>query len=278
LRGIKTTNPMKKFLLATAMLFSVFMSAQESFPANHPELLKGKDVKIVPTIDTESRGLEGFFTKEDLTEVYMPGDNKSYTRVDALLGKQFKVNAIDKLTFPGSTSEYTRITLQGQEGQILYYSYNSKYDFKYPFEVIGGLTLPEGFYCDYITKQEYGTNVRYTAMVAIGTSVTKSVAAGKASYSMSFAVYGDKDPGGMISKVTLALENNKTIVDNNQSLFAEMRSATSYKYSFTVLLSDAQIQLLAQNKLIGIKAGPLVLPFENATKLQGVIKCIQNLK
>lgn len=269
---------MKKIMLAAVFMLSLFATAQESFPAKHPELLQGKDVKIVPTIDTEKMGFDGFFTKENLTGVYMPGDNKSYTKVDALLGKQFKVNAIDKVSFPGSTTVHTRITLQGQDGQILYHRYNSEFDFTYPFEVIGGLTLPEGFYCDYITKQSFSTHVEYTAMVAIGTWVTKRVEAGKASYLMSFAVYGDKDPGDMITKVTLALENNKTIVDNNQHFWPEIKSATSYKYSFTLLLSAAQVQLLAQNKLIGVKAGPLVLPFKNATKLQGVIKCIQNLK
>lgn len=262
-------------MLLAVLMLSLYAVAQESFPAKHPELLKGKDLKVIATNESEVSGYSNFYSDSEMMKTYMPSKKNYDTDTNALLGKQLKVVKIDSLINP--YQKMCRITLVGNDGTNIYYKYDGKFDIDYPFEVIGGLTLPEGFYCEYVTKEASGSLVVYNTLIGRGIRISKRINAGKASYTMSFNVFGKKDTNGPVTKVTLFLENNKTIIDTNQMFYSTLES-NEYKYSFTISLTEAQVQLLAQNKIISVKAGELDMPFQKKIKLQEVVKCMQKLK
>ncbi|WP_116790158.1 hypothetical protein [Flavobacterium psychrotrophum] len=266
---------MKKIMLVAALMLSLSAIAQESFPAKHPDLLKGKDVKVIATHESEISGYSNFYSDSEMTKTYMPSKKNYDTDTKSLLGKQFKVVEVDSLINP--YQKMCRVTIVSADGAKIYYKYDGQFDIDYPFEVVGGLTLPEGFYCDYITKEAYGSTVVYNTLIGRGIVINKRVELGKASYTMGFSVFGPKDTNGPITKVTLLLENNKTIVDTRQMFYSALQSE-EYKYSFTIALTEAQVQLLIQNKIKNVRAGELDLPFQKNLKLQGVLKCMQKLK
>lgn len=106
-------------------------------------MLQGKEIKVLPKVDAQKYGYRNFYTDESLTKNYM---SKTETTPHAeLVGKVFKVVSYTPHKHLGTT----KYKLKLENDKIsLYYNYNPKFVSDFPFEVIGGLTYPEGYFCE----------------------------------------------------------------------------------------------------------------------------------
>ncbi|MFL9836956.1 hypothetical protein ABS768_05560 [Flavobacterium sp. ST-75] len=143
---------MKQFTLALVLLFSVLAIAQEEkkpeiFPFKRPELLVGKTVTIRPLTDEEIKTQKGYhnfykdkYHRHSYHEIgFETSDPKS------LENRVFKVVS----THPKYNN---KLTLEAEDGEIIYHDLLENYPEHYYFEVEGGLDVPNDFYCDYFDR------------------------------------------------------------------------------------------------------------------------------
>ena len=260
---------MKKFTLLF-LFFSLAAMAQESFPYKRPFLILNKTVTVIKIPSSEQFGYHDFFETIKPQKYYKL--QKASTPEKELLGRSFTVTAIDSIKALGKYAY--NLTLTG-DTETIYYRYNpTTVGDHYPLEVKGGLDLPEGFYCDFVEKSKYD----YTAHIPeIWLRQSYDHGTTKNQTSATFTFF-DKFLATGIKSVTLLLENNKTIVQ----IVNETRGWTQsneYKYNFTIMLDDKDIELLKANKLLGIKLQDNVHTFHPGTgvSLSGILKCMGSL-
>ncbi len=260
---------MKKFTLLF-LFFSLAAMAQESFPYKKPSLILNKTVTVIRIPSSEKFGYYDFFETIKPRKYYKL--QKASTPEKELLGRSFTVTAIDSTE---SLGNYDYILTLAGDTEKIYYRYDPiTVGDHYPLEVKGGLDLPEGFYCDYVEKGYPG----YTAKVPeIQLSKGYDSSNKKNEYYFTFTFF-DKFKEDRVKSVTLLLENNKTIEDITNEITAWPHS-NEFKYNFTILLDDKDVDLLKANKLIGVKLRDSVHTLHPGTgvRLSGILTCMQSL-
>jgi hypothetical protein len=266
---MKPTYIMKKITIIVLLLWASLMQAQESYPGKFAELLVGKEVKVIDNNNTH--GYPDFYTDKELRKYYSPEPGeKVHTARKAILGKTFKV--ID-LSRSGNDMRRVTLELEGPDNLKIYYRYNDNFDFGYPFEVIGGLTLPADFYCQYIETgtSEFGTTSK--ASVGPGTNVNKNVDSKETSYYITFALFLPKD-SKPLSSCTLILDGQKSIVKKTDLIIPEFHDGATFKYSFALILTPQDVAQIKANKIKGLRLGDQVVPLPNGEKIKGVLTCL----
>ena len=159
------------------LVFS-FTATAQNFPGKRPTLLLNKTVKVKPLDETVlhyNQGYDNFYSDVYLSEPY--AENKSRkTSHDSLANRVLKVTAVEPYPLPGQLNY--KIQLQDTiKNKTLYYEFSEQAEARgnYYFEVIGGLTYPPDFYCDYVEQinGEAGMGQTFTATIAEGITVTK---------------------------------------------------------------------------------------------------------
>ena len=266
---------MKKLILVLLLLCVSFIYAQENFPYKNPELLLGKEVKVISTSESRDArlGYMGFYTDENFYKCYDPtSKHSSYSKPETLVGKTFKITDVKDVSTPDFNK--VRLKLEGKDGLNLYYKYNYRLPSSYPFEVTGGLTLPDGFYCNIIEENTISPEWQnFKALVDIGTWVSKDIEKGKSKYYITFAIFLPKDSKPLES-ATLLLERQKTITVETDLIIPEFHDGKTFKYNFTMFLDKQNVALIAANKIIGVKIGDQVATITQGQKIQGVINCL----
>jgi hypothetical protein len=261
---------MKKVTLLF-LFFSLAAMAQESFPYKSALLILNKTVTVIKTPGSGQNGYFDFYETLKPQKRYKTGSDVT-TPEKELLGRSFTVTAIDSVKYSSNYSYNLTLT---DDTETIYYRYNpTTVGDLYPLEVKGGLDLPEGFYCDFIEKSKY----EYSARVPeIQLSEDYNKSSKKNEYYFTFTFF-DKFLVTGVKSVTLMMENNKTIIHKVNETRGWTES-TSYKYNFTILLDDKDIELLKANKLTGIKLQDSVHTFHPGTgvRLSGILTCMQSL-
>ena len=260
---------MKKITLILAFICSIIATAQESFPGKYADLLLGKEVRVkdFPTRDS----YEGFYQDENQQKIYAPIPRPSiYTKKDALLGKVFKVTATKPLSGFDNPS---LLTLVGENDLHVYYMYHPALSYEYPFEVIGGLTLPDGFYCDLVKESKFGDTVSYSAFTDDGSKVSKDVSPKGTEYYLTLIAFLPKDSKPLQS-ATIILEGDKVLTKKSDLIIPQFQTSISFKYTYTILLNPKELALLKANKIVGIKFGEQVANLIVGNKVQGVLNCL----
>ncbi|MXN91292.1 hypothetical protein GR160_08625 [Flavobacterium sp. Sd200] len=265
---------MQKFMFFIVLLCSLSGNAQINYPGTMPELLKGKTVKVISTKTAENLGYPDFYTNitSEQTERYMPAKSASlYTEATALRGQTFKVTAIDKITRFGEVK--TRLTLEGANSLKLYYIYNEKFDYGYPFEVIGGLAVPDGFYCrdKTVHKGQFGT----TEEVATGdgSSVSKDIDSDGTTYAVYLILFGARRVNP-VSEATLVLEKGETLTVKTNDIAAEFVKDKSYRYHVLFSPKGELVDKLKAKKITSVIVDDLEMPIATGQKIQGVVNCL----
>jgi hypothetical protein len=252
------------------LFFSLTVSAQESFPYKRPLLILNKTVAVIKTPSSEQFGYYDFYEDKKCYKTYK--EVKVSTPEKELLGRSFTVTAIDSTKALGN---YAYILTLAGNTETIYYRYNPPtVGDHYPLEVTGGLDLPDGFYCDYVEKSEYD----YTAQVPeIWLRQSYDHGTTKNQTSATFTFFDNFQLTGLKS-VTLILENNKTIEQVINETYGSPQSK-SFKYNFTIMLKDKEIELLKANKLVGVKLQDKVHTFHSGTgvRLSGILTCLSSL-
>jgi hypothetical protein len=270
---------MKNTLLFFALLLCLTAAAQESYPYKRPILMLDKTVTIKSNSFTEKyHFFSDFYSDPDL--------RKDYKKVDLgtpdteLLGREFTVIAVDSTYWePVKRYDY-KFTLKDAKNEVIYYRFvrnSTPYDY-FPFTVAGGLDLPAGFYCDYIEKVKYSSDPdEYHAYIDDGMFFNREMNYDKQiKYGMSFAIYSDYEAKGIINEISLIMENGKTI-KQPQSTFAKYSTHNLSKYEFSMIFDKKEMELIMNNKVLGIKIKDKVIPFKHGQKLLDVSKCMYNM-
>lgn len=267
---------MKKITLLLLTLLSLAANAQESYPYKRPVLMLGKTVTVVSnSFVDKNHYFSDFYGDETLRKEYKK--NGVGTPDTELLGRTFTVAAVDSVLDYDEKNYRYKFTLQDAANEVIYYKYRSSSAYHmFAFEVKGGLDLPKKFYCDYIEKDELSSDPdKYKAFIDYGMFFWRAMNfENKIEYSMSFAIYSDYEAKGIVSSVTLVMENNKSIKKPIPSTFAKWHSDTSYKYEFSMIFDDKELQLIKSNKILGIRIEDKVIPFKFGQKLINVANCM----
>ncbi len=263
---------MKKLLLCILFLFSLIVSAQESFPYKRPELLLGKTVTIKKNYFEGLTGkYQGFYAEKSIMKPYR---KERFLDKEVMEGRKFKVTGFERL-HGGNQEGFSWIELEEiATGEKLYYRYSDGNLMNYYFDVEGGLDLPADFYCDYIdfeSVSNYGKTISHNTTVAY-MKLIKEIAptTGKAAYKLqinaSDARVSKKKTGLLIN-----FEGGKSI-----SLPGQIFNIQPEKYFTELTLSSDQVDLFKNNKVTGYRFLDLEETLEpsESMKLQGLMNCL----
>ncbi len=269
---------MKKILLISCLSLTT-LSFGQNFPGTEVELLLNREIKV---LELEQRlqdyGYDCFYKNKSLKRIYARGKNDN-SKYASLVGKTFKVTNYLPHTGIYGDCHYI-LTIDNPETGTLYFYYFPKYEHKFPFEVVGGLDLPEGFYCKQIDiDQPDTTNARtsFTTPYFEGFSLTKTketVRVDDVSYSLAIRQYGVTQDIGKTG-LTLLLENDKKIVRPNAKIRVEAdHNSNGYIYLVVIILSKEEIDLLLNNRIISRKLNIYDSEIKRGNLIQEYFKCL----
>lgn len=267
---------MRKITCWLMLLAAMALHAQD-FPGSKPELLVGKEVKVVHIEGADKTGYCNFFSDSGLTKTYLSESNPNVP-YKMLLGKKFKVvNAENYLTDLNRPA--TKLVLNDENGETVYYRYLQADENVYPFQVEGGFDAPSDLYCDYLKPvgDRLGTTL-YEMQEAQGSiTIGQKVDSGSdIYYTMGLTINGDhpaKNPKG----ATVVLSDGTTIDFPDQPVMRESQtSKRNFKYSTTLRLSRQQMDMLRKNRITDIKLDEFKKKIYVGRRIQGAVTCLMN--
>jgi len=253
------------FTIIAIMLFNAVTFAQKpdtaiNFPGKYPELLIGKQLKVLP-IDKEYQGFgyNGFYKHKNyekeiasadvLPAKYASVNNIGGSKYSSLVDKIFTVSSVEPYIDIIGNNKY-KLKIENTEIGILYFDYDPKYEFNFPFKVIGGLTLPEGFYCNGITTKidKFTGDTTYTTEVSEGTTFIKVKNGNKS------VIYLSKNQPGNTLNVKekgfyLLLKNGFKIEKPDAPIDVEANDSGGWVYNAFVILNENDLKLLTTNEI-----------------------------
>jgi hypothetical protein len=280
---------MKKLFTLITLLFIATVAAQVSYPYKRPELLAGKEVKVLPyNSDFGSKGFEYFYKEDQMNNYAAEASWQSYTLPKYLEGRVFKVTEVAKDTGKyGENSFYLK--LLSDKDETVYYRYSTddtNGESGFPLEVIGGLDLPADFYCDYINKGanigEYSTRnggVTFTRE-RFDTPAEKKAKAAK-EYEVRVKFYGKAST--LNRGLTLFFDNGKSIERKNEFVISTLDNGTLYKHETSIILTKQEAEIMATANLTGFKILDLTYTDppkykKYAEEFKKIIACILTIK
>jgi hypothetical protein len=265
------------FLFAFLLGLSAFA---QNFPGKKIELLKDKTLKVLPEEESLQRfGYRGFYTDHDLQNVYRK--EGTTTLYSALAGKEFKVISYEEFRM-GFNNEYLfyKLLIENPETGKLYFKYNPEYSHTFPFEVIGGLAYPEGFFCESIVEEK-GNVVKegdrwYEAPMDRGIKLSR--------------YKGQLNPIYIQVNVPTDVAHDETIVrrgyvitfENGKTIAKPTKELISFKgpTGKTVITTDinlyeeSELKLLKEQKIKSVKLDKFEMNLENGFTLREYAKCL----
>lgn len=268
---------MKKIIQLLA-LFVCFTAAAQNFPGEKIELLNGKNLKVLPVAEASQKyGYKDFYTDADLKNLYK---KEGYsTPYNALVGKEFKVVSYEAYKNSINEAKY-KLLIENPETGKLYFDYNPKYSFTFPFEVIGGLAYPQGFFCESIVEKK-GSVVKegdrwYEAPMDMGIQMSRYKGQLNPVY-IKVNVPTDVVYDETIVRrgYVITFENGKTIAKPTKELITIKSSNGKTLVTTDIDLYDAgELKLLKEQKIKSIKLDKFEKVVENGFVLKEYAKCL----
>lgn len=262
---------MKNLTFFIALLFSITLTAQD-FPGNKPKALLGKKVKVKDNSSYKSYGYTDFYMDKEFNKKYACCQ-KANSKYEELVNATFKVEDVT----PNNDNTYCLTLKSGS--QTVYYKYDSTYESKYPFEVIGGLKMTEDIYMDQISENDNSDGqggTSFTSKTRDGITFRKSNDDGVETYSVTISTLQNV-PGEDIKGMSLQLENSITIKRPNSSVKVAPDGKGSYLYSGIILLRSEEVSLLKMNKITGFQIGSAKVAVNEGDALKGIFRCFTPL-
>ncbi|WP_330444223.1 hypothetical protein [Flavobacterium sp. C4GT6] len=271
---------MKQFTLALLLLFSVLAIAQEEkkpeiFPFKRPELLVGKTVTIRPLTDEEIKTQKGYhnfykdkYHRHSYHEIgFETSDPKS------LENRVFKVVS----THPKYNN---KLTLEAEDGEIIYYDVLENYPKHYYFEVEGGLDVPNDFYCDYFDRGVEDEDLIYLTADGLEDYANVSLTNGgtfetmeKDVVTLTMQVPSKENMG-----LTVIFDNGAKLELPNDPLIVS-RKGKDRRAVIIEIESDEYKKLFSENRIVSVLLGGKKESSENdispegGERIRGVIAC-----
>jgi hypothetical protein len=263
---------MKKIILLFTILLCTTFYAQ-NYPGKSIELLSGKKLKVLPiSLALQKYGYRGFYKDENLKKIYK--DNNSYSsEYLSLVDKIFSVVGFEPYKNILGTDKF-KLILQNEEIGKIYFDYDPVYNSSFVFEVVGGLTFPENYFCQYITEStdKFSGDIKYRSEDSEGISFVKFIENNTAKIYISISVVGLTLNVGKTGLILL-LENNKRIEKPDALIDVKVKSS-SWSYSAFVELNSKDLDLLKENKITDERLFIYDGVIKNGEKLKEYIKCL----
>lgn len=265
---------MKQILLLTAVLISNITLGQ-NFPGNDVGLLLNKDIKVQEKDEVlQKYGYDHFYVSDDLKKKYACCDSYN-SKYSELVGKVFKVLATEPYKNIIGTDKY-KLKIENSETGILFFDYDPRYEHSFPFEVIGGLNLPEDFYCKKIetTTDKFDGKITSRSDYSEGISFIKINKNGISQIYMSINEIGSTLNVGK-NGLILLLKNGNKIERPNADIDAKVnKGGNGYIYSSFIELTQEEIDLIINNPITDNRLYIYDGEIKNGAKLSEYLKCL----
>ena len=278
---------MTKNLIILFIALSNFAFAQ-NFPGKNVNLLRNKIVKPKEYKEEQNKSFhyrnfyKNFDTISKKLETYNNNifQDKNYnSNYYKLVGLPFKVTNIYKkkmlIESPSFPQEYVLELFNDSIG-VIYYDYDTEYEFNYELEVVGGLNVPNDFYCKEIEyeKDKFTNEEKYSTPIQDGITLIKYIENGKTSIYMMVYVIGYTANVGE-QGAYLLLENGSKITKLKEPIDIDVNE-NNYRYSAFILLNTADIALLKKYKITDIRLYIYDRKFEEeaAIRIKGYLNCL----
>jgi len=266
---------MKLFILFLTFILMSGVSFGQNFPGDHVDLLINKEIKVVErTENLKKYGYDNFFLNEKMEKKYACCESYN-SKYSSLVGRIFKVLSAEKYTNSIGTVLY-KLRIENPETGILFYEYDPRYEFEFVFEVLGGLNLPDDFYCNDIKT----TIDKFNGSTTSSSEYSDGISFIKVTKDNSSTIYMSVREGGITFNVgekglILLLENGKRIERPEAAIDVKNNSGSSgYIYSAFISLSQEEIKLIIENPLTNNRLYIYDGEIENGRKLSEYLKCL----
>nr|DAS88617.1 MAG TPA: hypothetical protein [Caudoviricetes sp.] len=274
---------MKKIFLSVVSVLLVSFVAAQNFPSTKVELLQDKVVKPKQYDDSYKKfHYKNFYSTfdsekgeiKDLDDLRLFATSK-YSFIsdyEKLVGKEFKVVKI----YPPKNSKKYVLELKNEDFGTVYYNYSPEYEFDFELEVVGGIDLPEGFYCDKVSTEndKFTGETTYTTDFEDGISFVKIVKNKIPNFYMQINTTGSTLNVGKKGLIVL-LDNGTKIQKPNAKIdVSTTSSGGGYVYSAFVSLTKNDISLLKQHNITAARLYIYDSNIEGGFKLKDMLKCI----
>jgi hypothetical protein len=265
---------MRKILLLTVILISNYSFGQ-NFPGNDVDLLLNKEIKVKEKDESlQKYGYDHFYKNDKLKKKYDCCESYN-SKYSGLVGKVFKVLSAEPYKNIIGTEKY-KLKIENAETGIIYFDYSPKYEHSFPFEVIGGLDLPEDFYCKNIetTTDKFDGKTTSRSDYSEGIAFIKVVKDNSSKIYMTVNEIGSTINVGKKGLILL-LENGKKIDRPNAKLDTKVnKGGRGYVYSAFIELTQAEIKLIIENKITDNRLYIYDGVIKNGEKLSEYLKCL----
>jgi hypothetical protein len=245
----------------------------QNFVGNQIELYNGKTLKVLPKKESAQKyGFDCFYSDSNLTSKYACCESYN-SKYSSLVNKEFKILDITAYESKYLGKKY-KFKIENSEIGIIFFDYDPKFEHKFPFEVVGGLSLPNDFYCKEITSSyDKFTNETIYQTNSKGISFSKFVKENSPMFLMSIT-----QPGAMytIGKkgLIILLENNKRLEKPEAEIKANQNDYGGYYNTTTIELNQEDIKLLCGNKITDLRLYLTDSEVENPQQYCELLKCL----
>jgi hypothetical protein len=258
-----------KILYTLLLIFTIQNLAAQSYPGKDVQLFIGKTVKPIEKMEALQKiGYNEFYSvfdtvKRKLSNPYtaprayqVGSEYNPKTDYKKLAGVPFKV--IDTFHVLSQNSwekdKFYMLQLVNDSLGTIYYQYSVDRESALELEVVGGLTFPEGYFCQKIDviEDKFEKTTNYHSPDISGVGFMKVIQGGKPYLYMNISVVGyslSVDGKG----VTILLSNGEKIVRAAQKIDVNVGSGSGYDYSAFITLTTADITKLSNNTITDIR-------------------------
>jgi len=264
---------MKK-LIFIGLLFSYMSVFSQNFPGKDVELLVGKEIKVLEKAESlQQYGYDDFYKDSNLKKKYACCESYN-SKYKELVNKVFKVLSYEAYTNSIGIEKY-KLQIENPETGIIYFDYSSEYEHAFPFEVIGGIDFPEGYFCKYIEerKDKFTEKVTYSTPILEPISFIKDK--GESIIYMRITV-GGSTPNVNKKGVIMLLDNGEKIELPDEKIDVKVSSGSGYTYTAFISLKATEIEKLAQHSVTDVRLYIYDSTIKNGKKYQEFLKCIKD--
>lgn len=265
----------KVLIICGILLFYINSNAQ-NFPGNDVQLLNGKELRVLPLAESSQKyGYKSFYKDENLKKIFEP--SKSYTsEYNSLVNKIFKVISYNPYV-NSIGSKKIQIKIKNEDIGFLYFDYDPKYEHSFPFEVIGGLDLPEDFYCKEITVSidKFTNDTTYR-------SPNKSLTLVKIKSKQKIEIYFSTTTWASTLNVgkeglIILLENGNKIEKPTAKIDTEVSKMRmgGYEYTVFIRLNNEDISKLLESVITDIRLYIYDKSIKDGEKYREYLKCLE---
>ncbi len=257
------------------MLCQSIITYSQNYPGKNIDLLVDKEIRVLEKREGLRRfGYRGFYESDRLTKVFAC-DKTLHTEYSALVGKVFRVLAARPNKNAIGTEKHI-LEIENPETGRIYFDYHPEFEYSFPFEVIGGLTLPEEFYCGKIktTQDKFNTKTKMYTAYLDGISFMKITENDTSKTYLSTKEIRSKrsvDEKGL----TLLLDNGMEIQRPNITVDVKTNTiGNGYEYSTLIELTNDEVKTIIENKIVRSRFHVYEEVVTRGEELSRLLKCM----